>query len=140
MSNKTILLAGVLVAVVFVGVYFYSKNTSANGSPQVMSDNVVESSQKEKSTVREFAVAGSNYKFEPNTITVKKGDTVKITFTNAEGFHDFVLDEFNVKTKKIGLGGKDSVQFVADKTGSFQYYCSVGKHRAMGMWGTLKVK
>ena len=36
--------------------------------------------------------------------------------------------------------GNDSVTVVSDKTGSFEYYCSVGTHRQMGMKGTLTVK
>lgn len=91
------------------------------------------------SAVKEFTVTGQNYSFAPATLTVKKGDTVKITFKNAEGNHDLRIDEFNVATERIQSGGEQTVTFIADKTGSFQYYCSVGNHRAMGMWGTLTV-
>ena len=90
--------------------------------------------------VKEFTVIGSNYSFTPNTLEVKKGDTVKITFKNANGTHDFKLDEFQVTTKRIKSGESETVQFVADKTGSFEYYCSVGTHRAMGMKGTRTLK
>jgi len=65
---------------------------------------------------------------------------VKINIKNTDGTHDFVLDEFNVATKTIANGAEESVEFVADKVGSFEYYCSIGTHRAMGMWGTLKVE
>lgn len=91
-------------------------------------------------TVKAFTVIGSNFIFTPNTITVNKGDTVKITFQSASGFHDLKLDEFNVATKQLKAGESETVQFVADKVGSFEYYCSVGNHRAMGMKGTLTVK
>jgi len=91
-------------------------------------------------SVKEFTVLGSNYKFEPSSITVKKGDTVKITFNNTGGFHDFALDEFNIKTSVIPSNQSATVQFVADKVGTFQYYCSVGNHRAMGMQGNLIVQ
>ena len=78
--------------------------------------------------------------FDPKNITVQKGDTVKIIFTNTEGTHDLVIDEFNVATKKTNAGESDTVQFVADKMGTFEYYCSVGNHRQMGMVGKLIVK
>ncbi len=91
-------------------------------------------------TVKSFTVTGSNFKFDPSTITVNRGDTVKITFKNTDGFHDFKIDEFNVATAQIKGGASETVTFVADKTGSFEYYCSVGQHRAMGMKGTLIVK
>jgi plastocyanin len=90
--------------------------------------------------VKEFTISGQNFSFTPSAITVKKGDKVKITFKNVNGFHNLMIDEFKVATKTIQGGTEESVEFVADKTGSFQYYCSVGTHRAMGMWGTLKVE
>ena len=73
-------------------------------------------------------------------MTVKKGDRVRITFKNSGGTHDFIIDEFNVATKRLNGGEQDAVEFTADKTGSFEYYCSVGSHRAMGMKGTLVVE
>ena len=91
-------------------------------------------------SVKSFTVVGSNYAFVPNTLEVNKGDTVKITFTNSGGMHDFKIDEFKVATERLESGDSTTIQFVADKSGTFQYYCSVGTHRAMGMWGTLTVK
>jgi nitrosocyanin len=93
-----------------------------------------------QSAVKEFSVEGGMFYFKPNEIKVKKGDTVKITLTNKEGLHDWVLDEFNAKTKRIKAGETDTVTFVADKVGTFEYYCSVGNHRAMGMKGNLIVE
>lgn len=54
--------------------------------------------------------------------------------------HDFVIDELNIRTKRIAGGESDSVTFTADKTGAFEYYCSVGNHREMGMKGRLIVE
>lgn len=90
--------------------------------------------------VKEFTVTGSNFSFDPKEIKVKKGDKVRVTFKNQDGFHDFVIDEFNVKTKQIQGGAEETVEFTADKTGTFEYYCSVGKHRQMGMVGNLIVE
>lgn len=90
--------------------------------------------------VKVFTIEGSNFKFLPNSMTVKKGDTVRVVFKNTGGFHDFVIDEFNVATKQINGGSEETVEFVADKAGSFEYYCSVGSHRQMGMVGTLTVQ
>ena len=90
--------------------------------------------------VKQFTITGNNFSFSPSTMTVNKGDTVQITFKNDSGFHDLKIDEFGVATKPAQGPNQDTVQFTADKTGSFQYYCSVGNHRAMGMWGTLLVQ
>jgi plastocyanin len=89
---------------------------------------------------KSFTVSGSNYKFSPSTLSVNKGDKVRITFQNSGGTHDWNLDEFNAHTKILSGGQSEVVEFTADKTGSFEYYCSVGNHRQMGMKGTLTVK
>jgi plastocyanin len=91
-------------------------------------------------TVKDFTVTGSNFKFNPATMTVKQGDTVRVTFINSGGTHDWRIDEFNAGTKVIQGGQQETIQFVADKKGSFEYYCSVGNHRQMGMKGTLVVE
>lgn len=91
--------------------------------------------------VKSFIVVGSNFSFSLKTIEVNQGDTVKITFQNADGFHDWKLDEFTgATTKQLKAGESETIEFVADKAGAFEYYCSVGNHRAMGMKGTLTVK
>ena len=87
-----------------------------------------------------FNVVGGNFYFTPSIIHVKKGDTVKIIFKNAGGMHNWVLDEFKVAMEPILAQETATVEFVADKSGSFEYYCSVSQHRQMGMKGTLVVE
>lgn len=160
MDNTKIIVAVVLVLLLGGGAYFYfqGQNMNAevtnNGSmtqsvaptpSMAPSDHAMmgsDSAMMEKTgTVKEFTVDGSNFKFEPSTMTVNKGDTVKIVFKNTGGFHDFVIDEFaGAKTKQIGANASETIEFVVDKAGSFEYYCSVGNHRGMGMKGTLTVK
>ena len=91
-------------------------------------------------TVKEFNLAGSNFKFSLTEIRVKRGDTVRINLTADQGFHDWAVDEFNARTQQVGSGATSTVEFVADKVGSFEYYCSVGEHRQLGMVGTLIVE
>lgn len=87
-----------------------------------------------------FNVTGKNFEFSVKEMKVKKGDTVTVNFESTGGFHDWVVDEFKAATKQVNPGTKTSVTFVADKAGTFEYYCSVGKHRASGMVGTLIVE
>ncbi len=89
--------------------------------------------------VQVFTVEASPFKFAPKSITVNQGDKVKIVFKNISGKHDLVIDEFDVKTDVLDAGGEETIEFVADKKGTFEFYCSVGNHRAMGMVGTLSV-
>lgn len=85
-------------------------------------------------------VEGSPFAFDVKEIRVREGDTVQINFTNTQGSHDWVLDEFGVRTAVLAAGASESVTFVADKKGTFEYYCSVGNHRAQGMVGKLIVE
>lgn len=93
-----------------------------------------------RSLLKTFTITGTNYAFSPSEIKVGKGDTVRITFKNAGGFHNFNIGEFHVATSQLQTGDVEAVEFVADKTGTFEYYCSIGQHRAMGMKGTLIVE
>lgn len=87
-----------------------------------------------------FTIKGVNHSFDVKEIRVKKGDTVTINFESTDGYHDWAIDEFNAVTEKVQPGTPTSVTFVADQAGSFEYYCSVGNHRAQGMVGTLIVE
>jgi plastocyanin len=96
-------------------------------------------------TVVTFALTGKNFVFvidgqENPELRVKQGDTVTIELAVTEGFHDWVVDEFAAKTQQVKSGGTTSVTFVADKQGTFEYYCSIGSHRQQGMKGTLIVE
>ena len=104
-------------------------------------DEVKEMEKEEmESSAKIFNVAGTNFMFSMKEIRVKEGDTVTIVFKNDQGFHDWVIDEFNASTKQIREGDIDTVTFVANKKGTFEYYCSVGSHRQMGMVGNLIVE
>lgn len=88
-----------------------------------------------------FVITGNSFAFSQKEMRVKKGSLVTVTFTSTGGFHDWVVDEFNAATKQVKDGeGSTTVTFKADKTGTFEYYCSVGSHRAMGMVGNLIVE
>ncbi len=97
--------------------------------------------QAQKSAdAKEIIVNGSNYKFTPDKITVKKGEKTRIVFKNTGGMHDFRVDELNIATAVIQTDKEDFVEFTPTKTGTYEFYCSVGNHRAMGMKGTIIVE
>lgn len=89
---------------------------------------------------RMIMLSGKNFEFNVKEIRVKRGEKITIHFESADGFHDLVIDEFDVRTEKLKTGGMQMVTFTPDKTGTFEYYCSVGSHRANGMVGKLIVE
>ena len=86
-------------------------------------------------------VTGANFAFSKKEIRVKKGDKVTVNFESTNGLHDWVVDEFSgARTQQVRPGTKTSTTFKADKTGVFEFYCSVSQHRGMGMVGKLIVE
>lgn len=83
--------------------------------------------------------AGSFY-YKPNLIKVKVGTKVKVVMTSRDMLHDFNIDELNVHGEKTKADATSTVEFTADKIGTFEFYCSVGQHRKMGQVGTLTVE
>lgn len=89
--------------------------------------------------IKEIEISNKGLAYTIKEIKVKVGDTVRITYTNGGGFHDLVIDEFNAATPQFGGRKTETIEFKVTQAGEYEYYCSVGNHRAMGMWGTLIV-
>mgnify|MGYP001602120627 CR=1 FL=1 len=118
--------------------------------PDAIDNSIAQEEISDTQSTKTFLLSAENFKFigdDPRQraqnpdIRVKVGDKVKITLNSVEGFHDWVLDEFNARTLKVKAGDPEtSIDFVADKKGTFEYYCSVGSHRANGMKGNFIVE
>lgn len=89
--------------------------------------------------VKEITVENDGLSFIPDEIRVNEGDTIRLTFENTGGFHDWVLDEFDAATSQYSGGNSETIEFVADSAGEYEFYCSVGNHRDQGMWGDFIV-
>jgi heme/copper-type cytochrome/quinol oxidase subunit 2 len=87
-----------------------------------------------------IAVEAGSFYFKPAEIRVKKGEVVTIQLTSKDMMHDFNIDALGVKLPITRSGSTNSVTFTADTAGTFEYYCSVGNHRAQGQVGTLIVE
>ena len=155
--NKTITTIVVLLVIAGGGVILYTQKPANNCSiptdsqAGLMEDGstnnnngvtteAVSTSTASAQTTKEFTIIGKSFSFTPNTIAVQKGDRVKITFKDSDGLHNIVIDGYNVKTETLESGDSSVIEFVADKVGSFEYYCSVDSHKQKGMTGTLTVK
>jgi plastocyanin len=147
MSKWLVLVFTALVLVLVGGAVVMKRNekavTTESEGVEVVDEENLDGVDQELTAIgeeKEVEMVGSNYKFVPNEVRVKKGSMVRLNFKNDSGRHDFVLDEFEVKTDELGEGEEQEVEFVADKVGSFEFYCSVGNHRQMGMVGRLVVE
>ena len=147
---KTLIIILVVVVVLVGGYFMFTNegtapteevNTEGGANiPPLVGDAPAGGETPVQPQVKEFTVEAGNFKFSVTEMKVKKGDTVRVIFKNTEGVHDWVIDEFHAKTKQINKGASETIEFLADRLGTYEYYCSVGTHRQMGMKGNLIVE
>ena len=68
-------------------------------------------------------IAARKYEFTPNSITVRKGDRVKLLITALDHDHGFKLEDFGVELV-VKKGNTAQAEFTADKVGKFAFRCS----------------
>ena len=74
--------------------------------------------------LKEFNITAKQFGFEPDIITVNKGNAVKLKITSIDVTHGFSINEYNIR-ETLEPGKTITVEFVADKSGTFQFFCSV---------------
>lgn len=79
---------------------------------------------QQQDTVKEFTITARQFEFEPATITVKQGDKVRLKVTSTDVEHGFSIKEYNIN-KNLRPGKTETIEFVADKAGEFEFRCSV---------------
>ena len=95
--------------------------------------------QAAASAVKSFTMTAKQWAFEPSKITVNKGDTVKLAVKSIDVTHGFGLSAFGIN-ERLNPGETVNIEFVADKTGTFSFFCSVSCGSGHGgMRGTLIV-
>lgn len=78
--------------------------------------------------IREFTVKieKDTWSFDPETLDVVLGDTVKLKFINEDDYdHGVGIDFFGVSQRIPARATLDVPPFVASKPGDYQFYCSV---------------
>jgi len=90
--------------------------------------------------LKEFRITARQFQFEPATIEVNKGDQVRLIVTSADVPHGFAIKEYGIN-ERLEAGKPVTIEFTADKEGTFTTFCSVfcGSGHS-GMKGQLVVK
>lgn len=83
----------------------------------------------------EDQLTGEYHRWEPGTIVVHQGDRVILEIVNPrKNVHSFILPDFGVDTGRLEpRGGSATIEFVADKSGVFQYLCGTPHDHALGL-------
>ncbi|MAG16351.1 hypothetical protein CMO88_04785 [Candidatus Woesearchaeota archaeon] len=75
----------------------------------------------------EFDITIFHTKYEPNSISVKQDDLVKLNVLTAEGtsdyMHSITIDEYNINKRITSETTPETITFKADKKGTFSAYC-----------------
>ena len=74
--------------------------------------------------VREFKMTAKNYDFDPNVITVKKGEKVRLLVTSTDRDHGIKIEGYDIN-QVVKKGQTATIEFPADKAGTFEFKCSV---------------
>lgn len=155
--------AVIVILLIVVGGYFLLKGGyQASGPTVTLEEKTVEPTEKAQLTtpteevsvpeeaevapeqptgqLKDFAMTAKRFSFGPSAITVGNGDTVRLSITSVDAAHGFAINEFDVNVR-LSPGRTEIVEFVADKTRTLTFYCSVlcGPGHS-GMKGQLIVK
>jgi cytochrome c oxidase subunit II len=71
----------------------------------------------------EIKMTAKKYEFNPKVIHVKQGAHVKLVITALDHDHGFKLEAFDVD-QLLKKGEATTVEFTADKAGTFPFACS----------------
>ena len=111
--------------------------TTSNQAPEQADDQTMEDEV-------DYSLELKSFTFTPNQLTASPGQTIKVKLTVTQGFHDFVIDELNVKSSQMSEGQEEIVEITIPSDTpvgtEYEFYCSVGNHRDLGMVGTLIVQ
>ena len=107
--------------------------------PNEAPDEEMENMSSENTVDRTIEVRGGNYYFNPDTIEVSQGETVRFEFINEGGSHDFVIPSLDIGTSVISGGETESFTYTFDETGTFDFECTVPGHASRGMVGEITV-
>lgn len=91
--------------------------------------------------VRTIEVVAKEFAFEPSTIEVKPGQTVRIKLVNQGSLsHNLHIAGNGMETQTLQSGGSDSLTLEAPADGKLQFFCDVPGHKQAGMKGQIVVE
>jgi len=70
-----------------------------------------------QNNAKEITVKAFKFGYSPDTITVSKGERIKLKIDNTDATH-------GIRIPDLGVSGNDVVEFTAGKAGEFAWYCN----------------
>lgn len=142
---KNLLSASILAATVAIAGACSSSTTpapsSSNDAGADGADPIVEGTDGAPAPAKTYEVEVNDFAFTPKKLTIKVGETVEWKFT--EGTHSVTSGKSCTSDARFDSGEKDSpstFRRTFDSAGTFDYYCAVRSHCAMGQVGVVEVQ
>lgn len=106
--------------------------------------NGEETTEDETEEVREITIESEGTGYDTENVEVEQGETVEFTFVNNGGSHDLRLEnaegEDTAGTNVISEEETETFTYTFEESEDYEFFCSVGSHRAQGMEGTITVQ
>jgi len=67
-------------------------------------------------------VSVSRKGFEPSSLSLRRGETVRLVLTSADGEHCFAVDALRIE-KRVVSGRATRVELTPERAGRFPFYC-----------------
>ncbi|MBP9758485.1 S-layer homology domain-containing protein [Candidatus Dojkabacteria bacterium] len=91
----------------------------------------------------DYTLTLDNYSFKPQVIIARPGQKLNIKLYSEYGFHNFVLEELGIHSENISTGESDQVEVIIPidtvQNKTYEFYCSIGDHKAKGMIGYIQI-
>ncbi len=117
MVKKALIIITGIIVVLAVGLLFLRNS----GVDETETLGIEESFNGE---VKEFDIIAKQWEFNPETIEVNKGDKVILNIESVDVAHGISIPDFKIN-ERLNPGEKVSIEFIADKTGEFNFFCNV---------------
>lgn len=88
---------------------------------------------------RDVAVTAQDFRFSPDKIEVTQDDLVRITVTSRDVAYSITIDEYRL-SRRVPAGGSTTLEFRADRTGTFTFYSNMSDARHESARGALVVR
>ena len=72
----------------------------------------------------EFTITAKDYRFSPDRLEVSQDDLVKVTVRSEDVAYSVTIDEYRV-SKRVPAGGTTTLEFRADRPGTFPFYSNL---------------
>ncbi len=142
MKARILLIMTALLLLVIAGCTKSAEIKTTTTTQNAITETVSGASENKQLSqeVKEFKLIAKQFEFLPDSIEVNKGDKVRLLITSIDVEHGISIPEYDI-IEKLPKNKEVQIDFVADKQGTFRFFCSVFCGNGHGdMNGELVVK